>query len=70
MTRPGSGRWVRRARELDPYSGIIAWSELRILYRTGSFDACLAVNDRYEVEFADYPLTANRLFCLPGAGRS
>jgi TolB-like protein len=61
--------WIRRARELDPFSGIIAWNELRILYLTGHFEECLSANDRYAVDFADYPRSGNREFCLLGAGR-
>lgn len=61
--------WIRRARELDPFSGIIAWNELRILYLTGRFDECLAANDRYDAEFADYTRDGNRVACLLGAGR-
>jgi TolB-like protein len=61
--------WIRRARKLDPFSGIIAWSELRILHLTGRFEECVSANERYEVDFADYSRPGNREFCLLGAGR-
>jgi len=54
--------WMRRARELDPFSPIIAWNELRTLYLAGEFEACVAASDRYEKEFPDYRMS-QRTFC-------
>jgi len=61
--------WARRARELDPSSMIIAWNELRVLFLARRYEECLAANDRYEVEFADYGYGGNRENCLLGLGR-
>jgi TolB-like protein/Tfp pilus assembly protein PilF len=63
--------WMRRARELDPFSAIIAWQELRILYVAERYDECIAANERYEAEFPEYGgfRAGNLADCLLGAGR-
>ena len=46
--------WIRRARELDPFSPIIAWNELRTLYLAGEFQECLVAHDLYQKEFPGF----------------
>ena len=53
--------WMRRARELDPFSPIIAWNEVRTLYLAGEFETCIAASDRYEAEFGDYRTSSGDL---------
>jgi serine/threonine-protein kinase len=64
--------WMRRARELDPFSAIIAWQELRILYVAERYDECIAANERYEAQFPEFRgfRAGNLVDCLMGAGRS
>lgn len=61
--------WIRRARELDPFSPIIMWSEVRILYMAGRYDECLEASDELGREFPDFRPGSYGFPCLIGAGR-